>query len=475
MSHYYDVVVLGSELAGLCAGGLLARRGFRVLVVRDPADDDAYQAEGHTLYQRPLPIVGLDGPAWKRVLAELNLAQSLRRRVQAQRPAYQVVLPNHRLDCDLERVSAEIERELPRDREALEGFFARGEALSRVLDPLLTQDVTLPPDGFWERRELGRIRPQLPAPDGDVLPGAPPGGPARAFALAPAVLSSDLDPPGPVAALRIADVWRRGAFRLPGGRDVLRRLLEERVQTHSGEVTTQTVAELVIKRGRVAGMVTQPRGETLGCGFLVAGMTTVRLCALLGAQTPRRLTAAAEAMRPAAWRYVQNLVVAAEGLPEGMGENVFVIGDPTRPLDEDNALAIHPFELDAAGRTCLAVVALARSEEAPYLGALGERVRARLIQTVLPFLDRHLVARHAPAEGEGARPMDPVYRAAEPGPLGVGATAHATGLKNVFVVGRQTLPGLGLEGELAAAWGVARVISLSEKKRDPLAREMRIR
>ena len=37
---------------------------------------------------------------------------------------------------------------------------------------------------------------------------------------------------------------------------------------------------------------------------------------------------------------------------------------------------------------------------------------------------------------------------------------------------RQTLPGLGLEGELAAAWGAARLISLVEKKRDPLKRDV---
>ena len=245
MSHYYDVIVLGPELPGLLAGGLLARRGFRVLLARDPGDPaDTYQANGHTFSRLPLPLLGLDGPAWRRILGELNLTQSLRRRLVAQRPAYQVLLPDHRLDGDPDRALTEIERELPAAREPLEAFFGRAEALARVLEPLLSQDVTLPPDGFWERRELGRIRPHLPAPSEDLLPGLGAATPGRAVAELPAQLSSDLYPPGPVASLRLCELWRRGAFRLPGGRDVLRKLLDERVQTHSGEVTQVVVSEL---------------------------------------------------------------------------------------------------------------------------------------------------------------------------------------------------------------------------------------
>jgi hypothetical protein len=473
VSHYYDVVVLGPELAGALAGALLARRGFRVLVARTPEEeDDSYTEGNHTLYRLAQPLLAIDGPAWRRVLAELNLTQSLRRRLVPQRPSFQVLLPDARLDGDGERAGAEIERELPEAREALEAFFARAETLGKVLDPLLTQDVTLPPDGFWERRELGRIRPHLPPQDGDLLPGV--GAQARTFAFAPAALAGDLVPPGPVGLLRQHDQWRRGAFRLPGGRDALLKLIYDRIVTHSGEVTPLTIRELALKRGKIIGVVTHPRGETLGCGFVIAAMSTAKLCNLLGDETPKRLLQASQEVRPAAWRYVQNLVLAAEGLPEGLGDNAFVIGDPAAPLEGTNALALHPLDVGEAGRAGLQVVALAKKEDPAALPALGEAVRARLREQVMPFLDRHLVALHSPHEGDAPRPMEPVYEAEEPGPLGVGATAIATGIKGLLMVGRQTLPGLAQEGELAAAWGAARLISASEKKRDPLKREILI-
>jgi phytoene dehydrogenase-like protein len=471
MSHYFDVITIGSEMAGLVAGSLLARRGFRVLVVRDAEDPDNYVEAGYTLPHLPLPVIGEGGAAWKRVLAELNLAQSVRRRLVVQRPPYQVVLPNARIDGGTERHAVELARELPAAQGAIEQFLARAEALGHTLEPLLAQDVTLPPDGFWERRELGRIKPQLPAPEEDPLAPLGADDPARALASAPAALTGHLFPPSSVSLLRLHDLWRRGAMRLPGGRSALRALLEERITTHSGEVGHHVVNSINLRRGRVAGITTLPRGELIGCGFLLLAMPTANALTLLGDAAPRRLVQSQQALPAAAWRYVLNIVLALEGLPEGMGENVFVVAAPDRPLDEDNALAVHQTEI-ADGRAYLQVVALARSAEPSYVNELGQRVRARLEDQLLPFLSRHVLCMHSPHEGESPRPMTPVYAAADPGALGVGATPLATGVKNMLIVGAQSLPGLGFEGELTAAWGAARLITTSEKKRNPLEREV---
>jgi phytoene dehydrogenase-like protein len=36
---------------------------------------------------------------------------------------------------------------------------------------------------------------------------------------------------------------------------------------------------------------------------------------------------------------------------------------------------------------------------------------------------------------------------------------HATAVKHLYLVGRENLPGLGLEGELISGWGAARLVS----------------
>jgi phytoene dehydrogenase-like protein len=40
---------------------------------------------------------------------------------------------------------------------------------------------------------------------------------------------------------------------------------------------------------------------------------------------------------------------------------------------------------------------------------------------------------------------------------------HATAVKNLYLVGRENLPGLGLEGELISGWGAARLVSAGRR------------
>ena len=47
-----------------------------------------------------------------------------------------------------------------------------------------------------------------------------------------------------------------------------------------------------------------------------------------------------------------------------------------------------------------------------------------------------------------------------------------TSLGNAFVTGRSVLPALGQEGELLAAWGVARVITRTDRRKEKMLREM---
>jgi hypothetical protein len=53
----------------------------------------------------------------------------------------------------------------------------------------------------------------------------------------------------------------------------------------------------------------------------------------------------------------------------------------------------------------------------------------------------------------------------QPRPLGICGLPHATGTGRLLLASRQVLPGLGLEGELVAGWGAARLIAARNKKR----------
>ena len=64
-------------------------------------------------------------------------------------------------------------------------------------------------------------------------------------------------------------------------------------------------------------------------------------------------------------------------------------------------------------------------------------------------------------------PMEPIWAMPrDDRPLGLCGLPHGTGIKHLLLASRQVLPGLGVEGELAAGWAAARIVLQTERKRD---------
>ena len=62
----------------------------------------------------------------------------------------------------------------------------------------------------------------------------------------------------------------------------------------------------------------------------------------------------------------------------------------------------------------------------------------------------------------------------ETAPTPVADLPHATVVKNLFLVGRENLPGLVLEGDLISGWGCARLVSSGPARKHLLPRRVLI-
>lgn len=502
-TNFYDVIVCGAELAGVVTAALLGRRGLRVLLVGHDGQRPAFEAGGYLLSRGPALLPSPDAPAVARVLKELSLVQVMRRRAPALAPGFQVALPRHRFDvgADDAALRQELAREWPGERAILEDGVGRLAAISALLDPLLATEMTLPPDGFWERRELARFESLLPRAGHDPLAPLDARHPFRVAVAAPAVLGSGFgfgpNDVGVVTLARAFDQARRGLHRLEGGQAALWSLFLEKIETFSGERREKVLpVEIVQRRGKAIGLRVRPRDETIGCHTLVWAGPAAGVLPLLGEGPSRKARDAAQALRPVCYRYTLALLVRPEALPEGMAPRVFFIADPGRALLEENALCVtvgQPAarEPDRVPLWVECLVPAPAVEAGPgHLAALRGRVRDQLSR-LLPFFDRHLVVLASPHDGlppeipgepprpsaklppVPAQPMPAVYSAEQTRQFDASGIGHdALGIKNLFVVGRENLPGLGLEGELVAAWGLARLLTTARPKRDVLRRRI---
>ncbi len=498
-TNFYDVVVCGGDLPGVIAAALLGRRGLRVLLCGHDREPTTFQAGGYTLTTGPGLLPPPDSEAVTRILRELNYVQIIRQRAPQLSPPFQLLLPDARLDFgpNTEAMERQFAREFP-SSPGLAAALARIHEISARLEPLLGSDITLPPDNFWERREVARVDGALSAGNTDAWGGLG-DHPVRKALAACAALSCNFGPGdvGPVAEARALDLARRGLCRLEGGMAGLRNLFIDKIHSYSSDIRERvTPVGLITKRGKITGLRVRPRDETIGLNHLVWAGSAASLLPLCEDKNSRRVREIAAAIHPACYRYVLCLLLRPEAIPEGMGPRVFAIADPTRPAIEDNALAFTVGEISPrqADRVpvwieCF-VPAAAAASGSGYFSIIRGRIRERLTH-VIPFFERHLLVMASPHDGlapelspdaRSAPPPEPItpmpmaaaFNCDLPRTLQVGGAPHATDMKNVLLASNENLPGLGREGDFIAAWGIVRLILGSQSKKDVGRRDILI-
>jgi phytoene dehydrogenase-like protein len=507
-SKHYDVVVLGGGVGALAAAALLARRSWRVLVLGQGWRRPTYTYDGITLARRPFTFLSASSPAWGRILVELAQSQTFRRRLSSLDPMLQVLAHDMRLDLppDTQLFAREIDREFPAVRRVVDDLYTELARTNAAADAAFERDAVWPPGGFWERRETARALATLPYLDGsDFLAEFPRDHAFREVVTAPARFACDLSGDVPAFALaRLHGAWTRGVSRLADGEDELVDFLLERVRAHGGDTRLSDRArELVHKGGKVRGVIVDGDDAPVGVTFVVSDMPSPRLLDLARSFTASR--GKAPDVEQAGGRFVASLVVRVEGLPRPLATESFLLPKSGR--------AVHLQRVGgSSGKTALLVAEA--MVDAAELENPAPRVREEVLATVmefLPFAEKHLLVCDSPHDGRplwdfrspsvsdatvgdkswGLRaqlvdrarlratggslepePMVPRFRVAPPQLEGLAGESIRTSLGNVFVSGRSVLPALGQEGELLAAWGVARIITRTDRHKEKMLREM---
>jgi phytoene dehydrogenase-like protein len=424
----------------------------------------------------------------------------------------QVLGPDERLDLppDTQLFAREIDREFPAVRRVVDDLYAELARTNAAADGAFERDVVWPPGGFWERRETERVLSTLPYLDGkDFLAEFPRDHAFRDVVTEPARFASDLHENVPAFALaRLHGAWTRGVNRLADGENELVEFLLDRVRSHGGDTRMNDRArELVHKGGKVRGVVIDGDDTPIGVTFVVSDMPSAPLLELARDFEASRSEKAPQ-VDPMGARFVLSLVVRPEALPAPLASESFLLPGEAKRRRPIHLQKVAP--ADAKSPVLLVAEALT-SEDAP---SEIDRLREEILGTImglLPFVERHLLVCDSPSDGRPlwdfrkpsavdpgvgdkswglrAQPIDrarlratggslepeamvPRFRVTRPQLEGLGGEPIRTALGNVFVVGKSVLPALGQEGELLAAWGAARIITRTDRRKEKMLREM---
>ncbi|MCP4606281.1 MAG: hypothetical protein GY847_38185 [Proteobacteria bacterium] len=497
-TNYYDVVVMGMELGPLAAGALLARRGFRVLVVGQSDPTDRYLCFNHMFTKRPFLFTSAGSPAVRRVISELTMGQLFQHAVNTSDPAFQIVFPRARLDIyqDPELTKAEIYREFPDAASVVDQTFEKIGRINGEIDKLIANDIVIPPESFLEKREFARAEVQNPFRAGlhaefDVGPSASER--FNEFLSAPVRFeSAGASSLPPLVQFRQISGWLFDCQAIEGGRDGLRALLTDQIVGQGGDQhLTQQVAEIGVRKGRVVGVRMAGREEMTGCQVVLTDLSAKELAPLVQpSEWNKRFHALINESSDPTYGYAVNLGVDPEVVPAGLRNTAFVsfghgLGDELLrieqvPQKDNDMAALH-----------VSCVVPPGDEETIQSGALRDAILDRM-RWLVPFLDNHLRVIHSPFDGFGSidlrgdakgdvppvpHPEEvPKWRLRPPCPdgvLGIENLPYRAGIKGLLMAGEQVISGLGAEGELVAAWGAARIASKMDPRRERLVRSMR--
>ena len=483
-TNHYDLIVIGSDLAGLVAASLVARRGKRVLVLPHGPASGSYTLGREQLSLHEAPLIHLSSPPLRRVYEELGLWTQIGREWRLLADKIHWIYDQHRIDLSpaMSNWAQEVQREWPHDPIDAAWDLRRrwAEASNERFDELLASDSALHADGFWARRFLSRLEEQLPPASLDELEPLRDNHPLRRGirALEPWYLHLVPSQVGKAASMRIAELWAQGPKDRNGGEPDLRKQLLQRIKLKSGDVKPNLrVDEILIKRGKVTGISLLGKRERYGCAQMLLATSLEQLQHDLFAkeQLPKPLTTTLENIRPVAQRFLMHLEVRSRGLSPALQGLVVCV--PSAPAPSGiGTMYLRPGPRINKGSSRISITTILDAKDSlkhareTILQALDER-------GVLPFIHDHLALVHSPHDGREASDgrgrlleaygsasalrieMESIYACKTPPLLGVGVQSHSSGIKNLHFASRLSSPGLGLEGEFSAGWAAAGAIA----------------
>src|SRR3989338_1599499 len=404
--NFCDLLVIGSDLSGLIAATLLAKRGLSVVII----DDDAY------LDNEPNGPTGLHSRLFKSLLGKLAFPEARLQIIHKNNVAFQVISPKSRIDIlpKQEDFLKEIEREFPETRQWYENFLNEIEFTHR-------QDLEilfglLPLHNQRERHHFAQLQQKiLDAMEKSI--GTPPDS-LVSFLNAQILLHTNgiLLPHPRLQWLALLLPDYNETFNIRGGIAALKRLFYEKIEYYGGSVYQDPLTnyEFILQNNLIRGIQLSRLGFPTHCRYFLSNIPIHHLASRLPQTFLIRLINRTLIPSPSrGHQYYLQFLLPYKFLPVPMHDNVIVIQNPHEAFEGPNYVKINvsppPKVIASEGQALLTISYFLKKEDYEMIPSRFESIHEEIeeiVNQIIPFAKEHL-QRVFPAKGEQSDSLFP--------------------------------------------------------------------
>lgn len=471
---YSDVIIVGTDLAGLIAGAFLAKRGLSITVLNFEKD---VSLEKKNI--QPNLITHLESRLFKSILGRLSILDHELNVIRKLEIPYQVVLPGHRLDVyrDRDRFNREIQREFPVDSQKILSFYEGMDHFEAAVDSEALQDLILP-KGLKKRWKFSKFvkATGLNQRIDEYLRDLGSDNEVRSFLEGQLKFLCTTHSENPFT-YQIAKTLSNEhclLFDVRGGIGHLKRVFMEKIEACSGRIKNEVQMEsLSFEKNKIKAVKLGGFEGMVGCRYLLWNDEVRTLKQFLPKSfRSRGLLKKIQAIAPRYYHFSIQYQIDPEVIPVGMRENLLLIGDPKKELTGDNYLHLnlyHPAK-DAQDPRCYLTVsyllpAQHLKEPVDFFENLHRSITDRLGQ-LIPFSEGRLKLsfplQDKVPETDGMlfalekgdfdifrenAVSNPIYEVLPKNFNDLFPLHNRTAFKNLFLTGPEILAALGFEGK----------------------------
>jgi phytoene dehydrogenase-like protein len=472
----YDTIIIGRDLSSLIAALAASRHGFKTLLITEGNQETEHRDAGYAFPVDPTPLSGFgEEQMVRRLLGELNLSLAEAPKMLLIDPAFQVILPGHRVDLfhDQNQMIDDMIREFPLQEQEIKRVYHAVLKYSALIERWISDDRA---GGSDPLTNLFRYAVRLP----NTIAGS------HSLALrgngtdqaldrvieAQLAILSHLDMASrflPLSAAYLLSLPTRGVYYPLGGRNAWMNWLRKAYIDSGGELLDgYSVMRIDTKPEIIVDVEYTGSASTIHGNKLIVSAHWEKLNLLLFHQKAfRSVVRRLGFNRPTAHPFCLHLGIHQDGLPEKMAPYAAVVPDDRTPARHRNLVFIEkslPGEVSRApeGRRALSVTVFLKEsplvlDDSELKGIAKTMIDA--LEGFLPFLRESIdyvnIEKSIAVARRSRETVNQKYRMRKQSNSAMNTLSPVTPSHNVLLTGGILRAGLGFEGEILSGMDAA--------------------